>query len=239
MPFVRVRIPAASCEVLFLGKSGKTRRKLTPSEREGITASIKDTNVLADSSMRALTESFCQTAIEQFLIVARSVGETSVVPRQDRIAVLYSAIDEITKIIDSISTPTPLDEIVLWKDWNRKVKQKTRHHQPLDDLEQTRNPFLYAGRFYGDGCPLAVIGRRDPGLARALQGWGRRHGNNTGYAFPVERAENDRLAALIGANPDFNTLPASKLLRARALLTMKNFLAVRRSRAARPKRAMG
>jgi hypothetical protein len=214
----------------------KASMRLTSRAKRGVNTDLKSIDY-TNNTLRTLASSFRQTALEQLMIIARSVSEASVVSRKDKIAVLYDALDEIAKIIDNLSAPIPASDLELWVNWNRKVKEKIRDHQPLDSLEQTRNPFLFAERFYGDGCPLAVIGRRDPSLAKALQDWERRRGNDTGLKFPVERDENDRLIALVGENPDFNTLPASKLLQVRTLLRMKNFLAVRRSRTGVTKRA--
>jgi len=212
---------------------------LTSPPQRGENTLIKNIDYSIHNSVRTLESSFRQTALQQFLIIAKSVSDASVVSRKDKIAVLYEAVDKIVRIIDRLSTPISADEVELWTNWNRKVKEKIRDHQQLSDLEQTRNPFLFAERFYGDRCPLAAIGRRDPSLAKALQDWERRHGNDTGFRFPVEREENDRLIGLIGEKPDFNTLPASKLLQARALLTIKNFLAVRKSRAVASRRTTG
>src|ERR1700741_540209 len=136
--------------------------------------------------MRSLSRSFRRTALDQLSRIAKSIAENPALEKADKVAALYEALDEIAGLINNFSYPNPLNgkRPEPWADWQKRIKEKKRKRLPLDEFELSRNPFLYAGRLYGNGCPIAIIGRLDPQLKKALYGWESRYGNDTGFVFP-------------------------------------------------------
>jgi hypothetical protein len=235
-----------------VGKPAKKRRNLISWDARATNARssksiAKREFSLLRRSMRSLSRSFRRTALDQLSRIATAVAEDPTLETNDKVAALYEAIDRIVCTIDEISKHKPIpDNVPSWRTWDNEVKEKIHKREPLNELEQSRNPFLFAARFYGDGCPMAVIGRRDPQLKKSLYDWERQHGNKTGIHFPAEREVNDTILTAIGINPDLyeepdlERIPASKLLQARPILTIKTFLKSRKIRAAsEAKRSLG
>jgi hypothetical protein len=188
--------------------------------------------------MRDLSKSFQRSASDQLSRIARLISDDPALPNQDKVAVLYAAIDDFAALIDSLSPSQPESAPELWADWKAKVRHKKAKGLPLNDDELSQNPFSFVKRVYGPTVLLMMLGRVDPKLKRDLYRWEAKFGNDTDVVLVTERAENDRKLALLGGPmPNFDELPASALLQARSLLTLKNLVRMRRFRGLNKKSA--
>lgn len=151
-------------------------------------------------SVRELSRHARQQALDQFIIVAKSVAENPALDAEQKIDVLYAAIDELASRIDLVSGVPPKVAPELW------VKKRGV------------NPFEFAARVYPLGTSRKTIRSLDFKLYRAMYRWEEWHGKQSNEPAQPQRAATKSTLVAMKKTFDVRTAPASAILKLRPIL---------------------